>query len=301
MKRIIIIFALLFNLSNYAQELRVGSFNLRYDNPADSLNNWNYRKEIVAGLIRFHDFDILGTQEGLSHMLKNLEGNLPGYSRIGVGRDDGKQAGEHSAIFYKKELFKILDHGDFWLSEHPEKPLKGWDAVLPRICTWGKFKEKASGKVFYFFNTHFDHVGVEARKESAKLILEKIKEIASGAPTILTGDFNVDQHSDSFKVFEQSPLITDAYDVVPLKYGAEGTYNGFNTNAYSDKRIDHIFITKNVHALKHGILTDIYHLEEDRVKGIIDKGDFPKEISLKIQQARLPSDHYPLLAVIRIE
>ena len=285
----------------YTQDLRAGSFNLRYDNPADSLNNWNYRKETVAKFILFHDYDIVGTQEGLEHMLVYLKDNLPGYDRIGVGRDDGKKAGEHSAIFFKKDRFELLYKGDFWLSETPEKPLKGWDAVLPRICSWGKFKDKSSGKVFYFFNTHFDHIGVKARSESAHLILDEIKQIAKGAPVILTGDFNVDQHSDSFKVFEQSPLVTDAFDIAPLVYGANGTYNGFNTDVNSDERIDHIFVTKGIEVLKHGILTDIYHLDEDEVKTVIERGDFPKEISLEVQEGRLPSDHYPLLAVLRFK
>lgn len=287
-------------INSTAQEIRVGSFNLRYDNPADSLNNWNYRKETVTKMITFHDFDILGTQEGLEHMLLFLDDNLPQYERIGVGRNDGKTSGEYAAIFYKKDKYELLDKGNFWLSETPDKPLKGWDAVLPRICSWGKFKEKSSSKIFYFFNTHFDHVGVKARSESAHLILDKIQSIASGIPVILTGDFNVDQHSASFKVFEESSLVDDAYDLAPLVYGANGTYNGFNTDVNSDERIDHIFITSNIQAIKHGILTDIYHLQEDKVKNVIQHGDFPKEITLEVQEGRLPSDHYPLLAVLKL-
>ncbi|MFI2742359.1 endonuclease/exonuclease/phosphatase family protein [Zhouia sp. PK063] len=281
-----------------SQTFRVGSFNLRYDNPADSLNNWKYRKETVAKLIQFHDFDILGTQEGLQHMLDQLSAKLPEYSYIGVGRDDGKNAGEHSAIFYKKDKFQLLEKGDFWLAENPTYPHKGWDAVLPRICSWGKFKDKESGLVFYFFNTHFDHVGTTARKESSKLILKKIKEIAGNTPTLLTGDFNVDQTSPSYKILNESSLLTDAFDIAKLKYGSDGSFNGFKINTYTDKRIDHIFVTSNFSVSKHGILTDTYHTSKDALTGKADSSNFPKEVSLYMQEARLPSDHYPLLAII---
>src|SRR5690606_24570908 len=162
-----------------------------------------------AKLIQFHDFDIFGTQEGLKHQLDYLQEEMPGYAYIGVGRDDGKDAGEYAAIFYKKELFELLDKGNFWLSEDTTKPNKGWDAVLPRICSWGKFKEKSSGLVFFFFNTHFDHVGTIARQESAKLILNKINKTTGTSPTIVTGDFNVDQHSPSYNVLENSNKLAD--------------------------------------------------------------------------------------------
>ncbi|MFI2742775.1 endonuclease/exonuclease/phosphatase family protein [Zhouia sp. PK063] len=284
-----------------AQEFRIGSFNLRYDNPRDSLNNWNYRKEVVANLIKFHDFDILGTQEGLQHMLTYLDNHLPEYAYIGVGRDDGKTKGEHSAIFYKKDKFKLLDKGDFWLAQDPTYPHKGWDAVLPRICSWGKFKDKKSGAVFFVFNTHFDHIGVKARSESGKLILSKIEELAKEKPAILTGDFNVDQTSASYKVINSSNELTDAYDIAALLYGAQGSFNGFNINTNSKKRIDHIFVTHDFKVIKHGILTDIYHSDEDAVKGLITHGDFPKELALEIQKARTPSDHYPLLAVLKLK
>src|SRR5690606_32554944 len=173
-KKIVFLIALFLAASLSSQKLRVATYNLRYDNPQDSLDNWQYRKSTVAKLIQFHDFDIFGTQEGLKHQLDYLQEEMPGYAYIGVGRDDGKDAGEYAAIFYKKELFELLDKGNFWLSEDTTKPNKGWDAVLPRICSWGKFKEKSSGLVFFFFNTHFDHVGTIARQESAKLILNKI-------------------------------------------------------------------------------------------------------------------------------
>ena len=138
--------------------------------------------------ILFHDFDIIGTQEGLHHQLNDLMDRLPNYDYIGVGRDDGKIEGEHSAIFYKTDMFELKDNGDFWLSEDTSQPNKGWDAVLPRICSWGKFQEKTSGLIFLSLYVHFDHVAPELRKESAKLILDKIKMIAGDFLHLLTGD-----------------------------------------------------------------------------------------------------------------
>lgn len=153
--------------------VNVATFNLRMDTPKDGVNAWSNRKEMVKGLIRFHDFDIFGTQEGFKHQLDNIL-ELGNYAYIGVGRDDGKEAGEHSAIFYKTDRFKVLDKGNFWFSETPDIPGKGWDAICcNRICSWGKFRDKVSGKTFFFFNSHYDHQGKVARRESSHLLLKR--------------------------------------------------------------------------------------------------------------------------------
>ena len=284
-----------------AQELRVASYNLRYDNPGDSLNNWKYRKDVVGGLIKFHDFDIFGSQEGLHHQLEDLLEELPNYKYIGVGRDDGKKEGEYAAIFYKTDKFELLEMGDFWLSQDPTKPNKGWDAVLPRICSWGKFQEKDSGFTFYFFNVHFDHVGTLARQESAKLILQKIEDMVGEVPVLLTGDFNVDQHSDSYAVLQNSSRLNDAYEAALFKYGAEGTFNNFEINTRSQSRIDHVFVSEDFKVLKHGVLTDTYQTSEVDLQELANRGTYPREIVLYHNQARLPSDHYPVLTVLKVE
>ena len=285
----------------FSQQLRVASYNLRYDNPGDSLNNWKYRKDVMSGLILFHDFDIFGTQEGFHNQLDDLSKSLSQYNYVGVGRDDGANGGEHSAIFYKTKMFDLLDSGDFWLSEDTSQPNKGWDAVLPRICSWGKFREKETGFTFFFFNAHFDHVGTIARKGSAKLILSKIKTFAGDSPVILTGDFNVDQHSESYLVLENSDLLTDAYDKALLKYGPDGTFNGFKINARSESRIDHIFVTNNFKVLKYGVLTDTYQTSTTDLEELANSGTYPKEIILYQDQVRLPSDHYPVLCVLEYQ
>ena len=186
---------LLISFCLQAETMVVATFNIRNANGGDSINGngWGQRCPYIAQLVQFHGFEIFGTQEGKYHQLQDLKAAMPGYDYIGVGRDDGKQAGEFSAIFYKTDRFEVLEHGDFWLSPETDHPNKGWDAALPRICTWGKFKEKNSGFEFIYFNLHMDHIGVQARSESAKLILQKVKEQPSHIPVILSGDFNVDQ------------------------------------------------------------------------------------------------------------
>jgi endonuclease/exonuclease/phosphatase family metal-dependent hydrolase len=210
--------------------------------------------------------------------LDDLLAVLPGYGHISAGRDDGKAKGEASPIFYKTSRFEVLKSGHFWLSEQPDRPSKGWDAALNRICTWGQFKDKESGKAFWFFNLHMDHVGVVARAESAKLVLAKIKEICGAEPVILTGDFNVDQRNESYTLIAESGLLRCAYETAVVRYAHSGTFNAFNTQVTSDSRIDHIFVSKDFTVERYGILTDTYVPQEG--------------------PPRLPSDHYPVKVVL---
>ncbi len=262
----------------FAQRFNIGTYNLRYANHGDSLrgNGWGQRLPVMAAMVRFHDFDIFGTQEGLYHMLEGLRDSLPGYAYIGIGRDDGRKAGEHSAIFYKKSKFRLLAHGDFWLSDTMDRPNKGWDAVLPRICTWGKFREISTGFVFVMFNLHMDHVGVRARAESSKLILAKIKAMPAGMPVILTGDFNVDQTNESYKLINESGVLRDCYELSPVRLATTGTFNNFRADGETDSRIDHIFVTRQFKVNRYGILTDTYRWEG----------------------ARTPSDHFPVMVAV---
>ncbi len=279
-----------------AQHFNVATYNLRYANHGDSLhgNGWDQRFPVIANMVQFHGFDIFGTQEGLYHQLEDLKQNLPNYTYIGIGREDGKNAGEHSAIFYRKDKFELLDKGDFWLSTITDKPNKGWDAVLPRICSWGKFKEKGTNFVFYFFNLHMDHVGVQARAESAKLILKKIKEFPANMPAILTGDFNVDQTNESYTLVNTSGILKDAFDLAPIKLANTGTFNNFHTTAVTNSRIDHIFVTKEFVVKRYGILTDNYHGQT-----IINNQDtIPTNKNRQENTARTPSDHFPVMIEI---
>jgi len=253
-----------------SQTIITGTFNLRYDNPKDSGNLWKDRAPVAASLIRFHEFDIVGTQEGLRNQLDDLQKSLPEYAWYGIGRDDGQAKGEHSAIFYKKEKFNVIDSGDFWLSEHPEKPGFGWDARNNRICSWIKLKEKAGKKSFYVFNVHYDHRGIEARKESSKLIMQKIQSIAGNQPVLLTGDFNGNHQSEWYAFINNGNLLKDALLQVTKPYVNNGSFNSFQSNNPSNDIIDHIFLSKHFRATRYGILTDTYH-------------------------GKYPSDHYPVL------
>ncbi|MBC7757293.1 MAG: endonuclease/exonuclease/phosphatase family protein [Phormidesmis sp. FL-bin-119] len=258
-----------------AQSFKVASFNIRYDNPRDSGNLWVNRDPVVSSLIRYHDFDIFGVQEALKNQLNDIIAALPQYAIYGKGRDDGKDAGEHSSIYYKKDMFKLLKTGDFWLSATPDVPGKGWDATCcNRICSWVYFEDVKSRKKFYVFNVHFDHQGVEARKESGKLMVQKIKEIAGGEPVLLTGDFNGNRESEWYKTLANSGIVRDTYKEVKYPYENNSSSNGFRTPRGMGV-IDHIFISKQFTASRWGILTDTYF-------------------------GKFPSDHFPVAATVTL-
>ncbi|NII24435.1 endonuclease/exonuclease/phosphatase family protein [Pseudoflavitalea sp. X16] len=272
---IIVCLALFFSSTLHAQDIRIATYNVRYDNKGDSGNLWTSRYPVIKALVQFHDFDIFGTQEGLRHQIDTLSANLPEYAWYGLGRDDGQAKGEHSAIFYKKDKYKLLNKGDFWLSETPEKPGPGWDARLNRICSWVQLQEVKSKKKFYVFNVHYDHQGVKARQESSKLILEKIKTIAGSNPVLLTGDFNGDHNSQWYQLIATSDVLADTYRLVKSPYANNGSFNSFRVSN-SPAIIDHIFVTKQFTVKKWGILTDTYY-------------------------GKYPSDHFPVVADVTLK
>ena len=282
--------------------LQVGTYNIRNDNRGDSLkgNGWGQRLPIIAQQILFHDLEIFGTQEGKYNQLEQMKALLPGYEYIGAGRDDGIHAGEHSAIFYKTEVFDLLDHGDFWLSPTPDVPSKGWDAALNRICTWGHFRVKETRQELYYMSLHMDHIGVQARMESAKLVVEKIKEICGGKPVVLTGDFNVDQNNPIYNVFTGSGILSDSYEICEIRYALDGTANGFDPNSFTTSRIDHVFVTPGTRVIRYGVLTDTYRTMTPEAQKY-ENGNFPKEISFQAYQARTPSDHFPLKVILQLK
>lgn len=169
-----------------AQDLNVMTFNIRWDNAGDSLDAWKFRKDNAASQVSFHKVHLLGVQEALHNQLEDLHQRLPGFKYVGVGRADGKQKGEYSAIFYDASRLDVLQSETFWLAEETNVAgKKGWDAAIERIVTWAKFRDKKTRKIFYHFNTHFDHVGKIARRESAKLLIRKVNEIAGKANAII--------------------------------------------------------------------------------------------------------------------
>ena len=305
MKKIaIILFLIMGYLSGAsAQSFTAASFNLRYANQSDSLqgNGWGQRLPYIAQLVQFHGFDIWGSQEGLYPQLLELKQLLPQYDYIGVGREDGVRKGEHSAIFYRTDKFELLDSGNFWLSEEEDHPNVGWDAALERICTWGMFREKESGFVFMFYNLHMDHRGVKARSESAKLVIRKICSRHPKLPSILTGDFNVDQNSESYTTLTAPKVIFDSYEIADFRYAPNGTVNGFKTDRMTDSRIDHVFVTKEFEVEKYGILTDTYRVKRNEETEKVKDGNFPHEISFEQYEARTPSDHFPVMVFLSVK
>jgi endonuclease/exonuclease/phosphatase family metal-dependent hydrolase len=281
----------------YTQNITVATYNIRYENQVDSSNGngWKQRCPVITQLIRFHDFDIFGAQEVLHGQLVDMLDRLTGYGYVGVGRDDGINAGEFAPIFYKKDKLQLLQSGHFWLSEIDDKPNVGWDAALPRICTWGKFQLKENGDSFWFFTLHMDHIGVKARLESSKLVLQKIKTMCAGEPVILTGDFNMDQTSDGYKILISSGLLEDSYETAEIRYALNGTFNDFNPNLKTNGRIDHIFVHKGFRVLRYGVLTDSYRSEHVGNPDENISTRFSKEVLL-----RLPSDHYPVKVELKL-
>lgn len=183
-------------------ELNIMTFNIRLDAESDSLNNWKYRKDVAAQVIKNYNVDIVGAQEVCPNQMQDLKDRLPDYIAVGVGRDDGTNgphSGESSPLFYKKDRFKEHGSGTFWLSETPQIPSKGWDAAYPRVATWAVLEDMTSGKKIFVVNTHLDHIGQEARIKGVTLMLEKAMEVAEGYPVILTGDFNSEPTSDVIK------------------------------------------------------------------------------------------------------
>lgn len=290
--------SLLFAMAISAQSLFVGTYNIRYRNSDDEKdgNVWATRCKVICDMINFEAPDVFGTQEVLAGQLRDLRVGLDNYDFIGVGRDDGKEAGEYSALFYKKDHIKLLNHGNFWLNETPDKPKLGWDAACIRICTWGKFEQKGTGFKFFHFNLHMDHVGVVARREAAKLIVKKIREIAKGTPVVVTGDFNVDQNDSIFKIFTDSGILKDSYTAARLRFAENGTFNDFHTDYWTSSRIDHIFVSPKFAVDRYGILTNAYWTPKGTETS---KGNgSPSEIEFHKRDRRSPSDHYPVMVHI---
>ena len=259
--------------------VRAMTFNIRLATDADGDNAWRHRKELVAALIQYEAPDVLGLQEVLLEQRDDLVLALPDYAILGVARDDGKQKGEFSPLVYRKNRFELVQSGTFWLSLTPDEPSKDWDAALPRIATWAILHDGHSGQDIRALNTHFDHVGREARERSAALIAEWVAT-GPGAilPTNVMGDFNSDPESEPYR-----RLVTDtAAGMVDTRrtsrsapYGPSGTFTGFDIKRNEPAPIDHIFVTGDWVVDSHAVVTQHWG-------------------------GQLPSDHYPVLASLRL-
>lgn len=262
--------------------LKVMSFNIRYGTANDGENHWNKRKEFLCETIKKFNPDLLGTQETLAFQLDYLLKELNQFEAFGVGRDDGKLKGEMAALFYRRDRFNLIEGGHFWLSPTPDKVgSKGWDAALPRIATWVKLKDLQhnDAKPVLFLNTHFDHMGKQARTESALLIRQKLKDLDKGHTIIVTGDFNTGEGTEPYQALfgkseGKSASILDTFRIkYPQRGQEEGTFNGFKPDAKNKERIDWI-----------GCSHDL------QVKDAA--------IDHTTKAGKVPSDHFPVTAIL---
>lgn len=289
---------------SFSQNLTVASFNIRYENDGDYSrgNGWDNRCPWICSFLRFENPDIFGSQEVLKDQLADMKSLLPEYDVVGVGRDDGVDAGEFEPIFFKRDRFRLLDKGWFWLAEDPTKPALGWDAACIRICTYVHLKDKNTKKKIWFFNLHMDHVGVTARAESAKLIVKKVKELTkAGEKVFITGDFNVDQTNEIYSTFTTSGVLADSYEKAENRYAPNGTVNSFDPNLFSESRIDHIFVSPSIRVLGYGVFTETYRspIELGGAQGE-KRFDFPDEISFQKNIAKTLSDHFPVIIKVNL-
>lgn len=277
--RFITIIVLFFGGLAFGQTISVMTYNLRYDNPNDGENRWDNRKEFILSQINYYDPDIIGTQEGLKHQLEWLDENLADFQYEGVGRDIGRSTGpgEHSAIFYNKNKFRLLKTNTFWLSEMPWKPSKGWDASLNRVCTSILFENVLTKQNFWVFNLHLDHKGIIAREKSVDLVIDMISKFnTDNYPSILMGDFNLTPQQSPIQkltsVFNDTRAIS-----ISKPFGPYETYCGWDICVPPSNRIDYIFTSKNnIIVNKYAVLIDIFN-------------------------QRYPSDHLPVLVNISLK
>ncbi len=274
MKYFLSVICCFFLMNIKAQDVSVMTYNIKLDYPKEGENSWTNRKPFFINQLKFYNPDILGVQEALPNQMKDMDSLLVDYNFVGVGRDDGKDKGEYSAIFYNYKTFKILKSSTFWLSQTPEQVSMGWDAVCNRVCTYALLQNKKTNEKLWVFNTHFDHVGVEARKNSARLIIKKIKEInTNNLPVVLMGDFNMEESHESIRYIKS--YLKDSQEISKVVFGPTGTFNGFNFNEPVTKRIDFIFVSPKIEVDKYGILSDS-------------------------KDCKYPSDHLPVYVELKI-
>ncbi len=257
-KYILCLFVLSFTFNMFSQEtLKLMTYNIKLDYPKEGENSWNNRKDWMVGQIQFYAPDVFGVQEAMPNQMQYIDSTMTNYGFIGVGRDDGKDAGEYSAIFYNKTKLKIIKGSTFWLSETPDKVSMGWDAACNRVCTYALFEDLTTKKQFWVFNTHFDHVGVVARANSTSLILNKIKEFTNEIlPVFLMGDFNLEPETENIQLIK-SKLVDSKEVSIAEPFGPSGTFNNFEFDKPVIRRIDYIFISKNnIKVNKYAVLSD---------------------------------------------
>ncbi|MFZ1281824.1 MAG: endonuclease/exonuclease/phosphatase family protein [Ignavibacteriaceae bacterium] len=278
MKKYLMLFAVLFFTQiAFAQteNITVMTYNIRcgFCEDSSNVNNWGYRKYLVAYLIKSHKPDLIGLQEAEMFQVNELIEMLDEYDWYGVSREDGKVKGESTAILYKKKRFKPLTKKTLWLSETPNLVSKGWDAALKRTVTLIKFRDKKLNREFYYANTHFDHIGEKARTESSSLLVDLLSKYSDKYPVIFSGDLNYTSTSEGYKILTSKLLDTKI--ISEKESGGNITFNGFGNDIQPDNKIDFIFVNDKVKVLNHIVDTTLFN-------------------------GLYPSDHYPVIAELKI-
>jgi len=240
-------------------EIRVVSYNLLFEKstPSNTTQQWSNRIKVVKDYFRNGSFDIIGTQEAVTFQVNQIINEMEDYGKIGVSLNEpnGDDLSENAAIFYKKSRFEIIESGNFWFSLTPDRSSYAWDATYPRMCTWGKFREKSTEKEFYVFNAHFWVSSfVQAPIEAAKILLTRVKEVADNYPVICTGDFNHIVSSEPMQILLRESFLHDSRQLAQERIGPVGTYHGFNAEATPATRIDYVLTNDQASPMIYRVL-----------------------------------------------
>ena len=262
--------------------LKLMTFNIRVDTMLDGPNGWSHRKPIVYNVLASQQADVFGLQEALSHQTAYLQSRLPEYLHYGVGRKDGELKGEACPIFFRRNRFTLLDSGTFWFSKEPSEPgSKDWGAMCPRICTWVRLEDRQTRKRLYVYNVHLDNLSQSARRHSVQLLASRIASRKASDPFVVLGDFNMDMDNSAMAYLTNHdygtpyPRMTDAWETVHTGQSEIGTRHGFHGRT-SGPKIDHIPVSDGIETLTAQI--DQRHA----------------------RNGRYPSDHFPVVATVRI-
>lgn len=269
------VLSLFLSAISQANDLKVMTYNIRcgYCEDPSSVNHWNNRKYLVADVINKAGPDLIGFQEAEHFQIMDMVDLLKEYDWVGVGRDDGREGGEATAIFFRRTRFSVLGQKTLWLSQNPDTVSRGWDGKCNRTVTILKLKDNYSnGREFYYFNTHLDHIGEQARYEGLRLIVRLIDSYSEHLPIVLTGDFNFTRDYPAYNIISNR-LIDAQFVSQSSPGGGNQTYNGFGSDMNSNNKIDYVFVSDSWTVLSHNILTQTYN-------------------------GRYPSDHFPIEATL---
>jgi len=282
---LVVLFCGLFSSCKQETSLKVMTYNIRYNNPDDSINAWPHRVASVKAMLMEKSPDILGTQEVLKLQFDAIAQMLPDYTAIGVGRDDGKEAGEYNALFIKNKRFEILKSATFSLSQTPDTiGVIGWDAACCRIATWALLEDKLTGKRLLALNTHLDHMGQTARHESIFLIKRRIQKIledndAIDCPVEVTGDFNCTPSDAPYKLMVEDNIFTSSDLLAKVTKGPRWTFHDFGSIPEVDrKQIDYVFVTKNIQVLSYETIGD-----QPNAQGVYLSDHLPVMVTLNVE------------------